>query len=256
MRHSFKALAVTGFILACSAPKLFAPFYGAAGIFVDENGNGYDVLGDLYGTGIITNQLTSFQGPDLSGGVGSPVLIYTLDDYYNGATNGDVALVDVNNSGKISHLLRFLNGYLIFYANDGSRSMADVGLPATFSTNLVQITNQGPAGTLWQPGLNQPGYVGGYISGTTPPDVYTFFSYLSFSTLTNEQLRIRLSSRGIVLLSWPTNLNNLGYALYQNDNLAHDNWSQVTNSPGITNGFSQLPLQATAHSRFFRIMAP
>jgi hypothetical protein len=254
MKHSFKALAVAGFILACSTPKLFAPLIGAEGIFVDENGNGYNVFSEG-----VTNDLVSLQMPDPSGGlIGPPVLVYDLGPYYNGATNGDVALVDVNYGASVRHLLRFSDGFLIYYANDGSHSQADVGLPASFSTNLVMIANQAPAGTgtVWRPAAHQPGFVGGYISSTTPPEMYTFFSYFPFLSPTKAPLTIWPSSAGNVLLSWPTNLNNLGYALYQNDTLAHDNWTQVTNSPGVTNGFSQLPLQAAASSRFFRLMAP
>src|SRR6516225_12304840 len=104
MRHLLKALAVTGFILACSTPKLFAPIDGAQGITVDENGNGYWIVGLNLDTGTLEkNYLTSFKIPDPSGGLGGLVLVYDLGPYYNGATNGDVALVDVNLGATVSH---------------------------------------------------------------------------------------------------------------------------------------------------------
>jgi hypothetical protein len=235
---------------------MFAPIIGADGIHVDELGNGYEVVGLDADTGtIITNNLISNMDFDPSLGVTSRlVLVYDLiGTDYQGATNGDVALVDVNFGGTVSHVLRFWNGQLIFYARDGNALPADSGLPTSLSSNMVQIANLGPAGTAWFPKSgNQPGFVGGYTSSTTPPEKYTFTSLFPF--LANPQNPLAITqSGGNVLLSWPTNLSNVGYGLFANDSLATTNWTPVTTTPGATNGLSEVSLQATSTFKLFML---
>jgi hypothetical protein len=253
---TFSKLFAAGFLLA---GHLLKTSLWADELFVDENGNGYTVSGTTY-IGFTTNHFPGSLTTDPSGGLsGSLVLVYDLGfpgPY--GRTSGDVALVDVSQGGAVSHIIRFyttftMESYLIFYAKDGSGSLADKGLPN--STNTVQIENHGPAGTYWDPNGGQPGFVGGtYPVGT--PIGYTFYS--QFPAVTNppappistNALSIAGSTNGI-MLSWPTALIN--YSLFWNSDLAGTNWLAVTNTPITNYGLSQISLQATSTFQIFQL---
>jgi hypothetical protein len=250
--HGFRGNCSRGFIL----PIITAAAFAARGdqIFVSENGTGYVVTGaaQVY----FTNELSGTMMPDPSGGIhGRPVLVFDTYSFPDNVPHtGDVALVDVNNGGTITHLLRFYTdfgfGYLIFYANDGSHSLADVGLP-TWS-NAVQLNNQGPAGTSWNPQQGQPGCCGG--PSTQPvgsPQGYVFFSQFPASAGSVTGLLTIATSPSGVTLSWPAALTN--YSLYASSNLATGNWAAITNAPTTTNTSKQVTLPPTSNVQVFRL---
>lgn len=154
MKQSTKALIVSGLTLVVSATTLF----GQAGpLFTfDENGNG-----NFNGT-----PLPFTVGPDPSGGVTTPVLIYTLPF---GVTPGDVGLIEPNDPTRsVSDLLRFVNvaganqSLLIFYSDvsaaDPADALADSGLPSAPNAILIpEIGPEGNNGALWAPPAGAPG---------------------------------------------------------------------------------------------------
>ena len=101
-------------------------------------------------------------------------LMYTLPV---NVTAGDLTILEPQ--GSIDDLLRFENGnQLFFYSGntDGSDSLADVGIPATFQTNIVQIPEnlgvEGNNAATWTPLMGNPGFGGisryVFVSDSTP----------------------------------------------------------------------------------------
>jgi hypothetical protein len=217
----------------------------------DEYGNGYEISG-VAGT-LFTNPVPGSLMPDPSSGItGSLVLVYTLPFT---VTNGDVAIVDANNGNTISHLVRFysddffFNDYAIFYAQDGTHSPADVGIPA--SSNPVQIMNQGPSGTFWAPTANQPGFLNRY-SPVGDPGGYTFYAPSTISPGGSTNVLTITRSPPNVIVSWPTNAATI--TLLRNGNLYSTNWVQVTNQVNSVNGSNQVVFPTSQSAvQFFRL---
>jgi hypothetical protein len=183
-----------------------------------------------------------------------PVLAYNAQTDADTVTDGDVVLVDLNWGGTVSHLIRFYHGNLIFYARDGTHSSADAGLPAW--TSAVQIVNQGPSGTFWQPRAGQPGYIYGTVSYPVG-EPFGYMIYASFPVSggltggSSGALKIWGSSSSITL-SWPKILTN--YALCQGTNPVTTNWVVVTNTPTVvSNTINQVSIAPNSAYQFFRL---
>jgi hypothetical protein len=247
-----------GTILASSA--LFAG--SAAALFAqalcfDEYGRGYEIVGnpDFSTT---TNPLSYMVEPDPSSYLepGPNVLVYYLPNDCLPVIDGDVALVDPNSGGAVSHLIRFLNseGAVVFYAKDGTHSLADKGyIPA--SPNAVQINWQGQSATGWKPISGQPGFCSRVRPMWEIYSGYTIYSQLPVpASGANGPLTITRVSPNL-LLSWPTNLP--GCSLYQNPDLAGTNWVAVTNTVGVANGQNKVLIPGPlSGAGFFRLQVP
>jgi hypothetical protein len=157
MKKFAKAVVLFGFTLALASNTSFAQFT------IDEFGG----------------PLTSFPsliGPDPSGGVGGPVLIYLLPFT---VTSGDLLLIEPPPPGGIgtnSDIVRFWNSaanpnqsQIIFYSDasplDPPDSPADSGLPTQFQPLLVTIPEVGPEGNNGALYLAAPGMPGAPTTG-------------------------------------------------------------------------------------------
>jgi hypothetical protein len=163
MKKLTKAAIVFGFILAVASSTSFAQL---TTFTIDEFG------GPLTG-------LPSTIGPDPSGGVLGPVLIYTLPF---AVTPGDVILSEPGQTPPLtSDVIRFWNpaginqSEIIFYsdfsATDPADAPADVGLPAQLF-NPITITEVGPEGNNGAVYLATPGLPG----STSAPIQYNIIS--------------------------------------------------------------------------------
>jgi hypothetical protein len=152
-----------------------SPAWGAPVVItttVDENGNG--LLVGFLGPQTLPASKIADPGP---GGLAS-VLNYSLLNP-PGLVTGDVILTEAG--GGISDLIRFSTvntGSLFFYSDkdDPVLTMADVGLPTAFNTNMFTAaeTALGPGafGLVYTPTAGQPGFV----AGASVPVTYTFLS--------------------------------------------------------------------------------
>ena len=157
MKKLTKAAIVFGFTLAVASSTSFAQFT----FTIDEFGVG------SFGGAVVPSTI----GPDPSGGVAGPVLIYTLPF---AVTPGDVILMDEwqpGLPGPNSDIVRFWNptginqSEIIFYsdfsATDPADAPADVGLPTRLQPlTSVSITEVGPEGNNGAIYLATPGLPG------------------------------------------------------------------------------------------------
>ena len=117
----------------------------------------------------------SFIGPDPSGGVAGPVLIYNLPF---GVTSGDLILTEPGTpaGGPASDIIRFMTStanpnqsIAIFYSDvsaaDPADSPADVGLPAQLQSLTFTIPEVGPEGNNGAVYLASPGMPGADFTG-------------------------------------------------------------------------------------------
>jgi len=122
-------------------------------VSVDENGNGFTTFGNVPLPGTMATDPTS----------GLTALTYTLPFP---VTPGDVLMTE--DVAPPSDLVRFNYNpdagisTLVFYSDkdDPILSLADTGLPGTFNTNLVVISEVGPEGNngaIYTPGEGGPG---------------------------------------------------------------------------------------------------
>jgi hypothetical protein len=113
-------------------------------------------------------------GNGLSGGAplsGSPQVdpisgVTTLAYHIGfGLFNGDVRIFEL---GQLSDVLRFVDSTLYVFSDleslESNPPLADVGLPTSFQSNVVNMTEvgpeSGPNGVVYTPSLGQPGYSG------------------------------------------------------------------------------------------------
>jgi len=254
MKRLIKMLFTSLTLLAWSATSSWAQ-----ALSFDENGNGYEIVRN-FDYSLTTNRLPYAVEPDPSydAGTGPLVLVYSLPADCLPVVNGDVAFADTNSSGGVSHLVRFLNPgtVAIFYANDGTHSLADLGyIPPTLSTNAVTISDRWPSATSWNPMRGQPGFSNESAPVWGLPFGYTFFTESSVPVGSNGTLFITYSPPDVIV-TWPTNLTN--FVLCQNTYLSHSGWATVTNTPDVLpNGQYQVrisgPLSGT---KFFRLRSP
>jgi hypothetical protein len=151
MKKFTKAIVLFGFTLAFASNTSFAQFT------IDEFGGP-------------TTSFPSLIGPDPSGGVAGPVLIYLLPF---AVTPGDVILREpppIGSTGTNSDIVRFWNSTagnqseIIFYSDfsptDPPDSPADVGLPFQLQPLVVSIPEVGPEGNngaIYAPAAGMPG---------------------------------------------------------------------------------------------------
>jgi hypothetical protein len=151
MKKLTKAAIVFGFTLAVASSTSFAQF----ALTIDEFG------GSL-------NGIPFTIGPDPSGGVAGPVLIYTLPF---AVTPGDVILTELGQpNGPNSDIVRFWNptginqSEIIFYSDfsaaDPADAPADVRLPTQLQPIVVTIPEVGPEGNNGAVYLAAPGMPG------------------------------------------------------------------------------------------------
>lgn len=144
-------------------------------ITADENGNGTLLFP---GGAPITMpfSLTNDSGP---GGL-SNALTYNLLGPPS-LVGGDVILSDPVGAGDV---IRFFGTtYFIFYSDEGTDGLADIGLPTALFENhvtLAETGTEGSDGVFYTPTANQPGYVAGFsvtyhfISDSAVPEPATW----------------------------------------------------------------------------------
>jgi hypothetical protein len=152
MKKFTKAIVLFGFALAFASNTSFAQFT----ITLDEFGGP-------------NTSFPSLLGPDPSGGVAGPVLIYLLPF---AVTPGDVILSEPGlPPTPDSDVVRFWNpagnpnqSEIIFYSDvsaaDPADAPADVGLPTQFQALTIRITETGPEGNngaVYLPAAGMPG---------------------------------------------------------------------------------------------------
>ena len=132
---------------------------------VDENGNGTLVSPFVSGPLALPSSLAQDPGP---GGLAGALTYSLLNP--PGLVIGDVILTE---GGVMGDLLRFnSNGTLVFYSLPGEGTLADIGFPTAFQTNLVSFA-EGLDGTFfYTPSAGQPGFV----AGAAVPVSYRFIS--------------------------------------------------------------------------------
>lgn len=223
---------------ACSS---LAACLSYSSVTLDEHGNGsfFTITDTFYCTGT-TTPLPYEVLPDPSGGIpGRPVLIYSLSSVPFNGLGGDVALVSTN--GVIHHVIRFFVDKAIFYADDHSGSLSDVGLPRLGSYTSLSLNPAGVASISTAP------------LGLTVD--YTFITepYSPPFILSTNKLEISPGSNAVTL-AWSTNAADFG--LYEATNIyAASNWTAVTNVPVISNDeyTVTLPTPPTVTAHFFRL---
>ena len=156
----------------------------SAQVTVDENGNGTFVSAGGTSTTMQHAQLSD-PGP---GGLSS---VLTYGDIFGGPISGDVEILD--SSSAVAEVIRFnatescpgsTTGCLLFYSLDTSGgTLADVGEPTSFFSNLVTISE----GATYTPTTGRPGFL--HLSET--PTQYTF-TITSSSTAVPEPASMAL----------------------------------------------------------------
>jgi len=99
----------------------------------------------------------------------------------------------------------------------------------------------------------------GHFAKYCPPTVANGKVYLAtFSSQLNVYGLLPIPSLNLsvaasqAVLTWPTN-SYYTYKLQANTNLASGTWTDVTNSPAISNGFYQVAVPASAAATFYRL---
>lgn len=153
MKNLAKILIVFGFTFAVAVTTVLGQ---VPTITFDENGRG-----DLNGALLPFNV-----GPDPSGGIAAPVLIYTLPFL---VTPGDVGLLETNlTTAPPSDLIRFItpaganHSLAIFYSDNNETplhtDLADTGLPIVSGAILIpELGAEGANGAFFIPGPGGPG---------------------------------------------------------------------------------------------------
>jgi len=162
---------------------------------VDENGHGA-LVNPVSGTFLLPSSLAQDPGP---GGLAGALTYNLLNP--PGLVVGDVILTE---GGVMGDLLRFnSNGTLVFYSLPGEGTLADIGFPTAFQTNLVSFA-EGLDGTfLYTPLAGQPGFVAGagfpvsyrFVSDSVPePTTIFLFGTGLAGMIVRKRRKARLDS--------------------------------------------------------------
>ena len=143
-------------------------------VTLDENGNGLLSLVGLFGPATLDFGMIPDPGPG-----GLPSVLYY--DMINppGLVGGDVVILEEDDS--VGDVLRFsptvslgpndgIGGVFVYSVPDPIAFLADIGLPGSFNTNMVTLTETNGQIT-YSPTEGQPGFISGGI-----PVTYTFVS--------------------------------------------------------------------------------
>lgn len=184
-------LKVGGIAVALALTTVVSPAQGNNGtqvplndlnfyVQLNESGNG-SIIGAASVLGfdpfpLTTPYVASSPGLFLDSLSGITTLRYQTPNGYT-VTPGDVVLLD--GLGNPSDVIRFKSSIssatIYFFSDaDGTGTMADVGLPSSFSANVVyrsqSVLDDGQFGWLWEPIAGEPGY----ITTTGVSSTYTY----------------------------------------------------------------------------------
>lgn len=165
----------------------------------NENGSGY-VFACGGGFECALDPLLFRTGPDPfdpTNGLFPLIYSYPPDSSERGyadPTGGDLLIHD--GTGMLTDVVRFVGKDIVFYSLLGGGEPADVGLPTTFMSNVVDLTANGP-GLFYSPNDGEPGYGAGFAGAG---NVYSTFQ-ITVSAVPEPALGMLMAVGGLTVLA-------------------------------------------------------